>query len=81
MARAGDETTHELPQLGTFLDVRNELLLALLELRALAVEFALCLCQGALMLAQTLHWRYGATKKRFLRSIVRHCGNSNKSMK
>ena len=81
MARAGDETTHELPQLGTFLDVRNELLLALLELRALAVEFALCLCQGALMLAQTLRWRYGATKERFLRSIVRHCGNSNKSIK
>jgi hypothetical protein len=55
-----------LSRLGTLLDVHNELLLALLELCALAVEFALRLCQRALMLAQTLRWRYGATKERFL---------------
>ena len=53
-------------RLGTLLDVHNELLLALFELRALAVEFALRLCQRALMLAQTLRWRYGATEERFL---------------
>jgi hypothetical protein len=55
-----------LSRLGTLLDVHNELLLALLELCALAVEFALRLCQRALMLAQTLRWRYGATEERFL---------------
>jgi hypothetical protein len=55
-----------LSRLGTLLDVHNELLLALLELRALAVEFALRLSQRALMLAQTLRWRYGATEERFL---------------
>jgi len=64
------EETHELTRFGTFLDICNELLLTLLEFCALAVEFALCLCQGALMLAQTLRWRYRATKERFLRSIV-----------
>ena len=64
------EETHELTPFGTFLDVCNELLLALLEFCALAVEFALCLCQGALMLAQTLRWSHCATKERFLRSIV-----------
>jgi len=56
-----------LSRLGTLLDVHNELLLALLELRALAVEFALRFCQRALMLAQTLRWRYCATEERFLR--------------
>ena len=66
------EETHELTPFGTFLDVRNELLLALLEFCALAVEFALRLCQGALMLAQTLRWSYCAAKERFLRSIVEH---------
>jgi hypothetical protein len=55
-----------LSRLGTLLDVHNELLLALLELCALAVEFALRLCQRTLMLAQTLRWRYGATEERFL---------------
>ena len=53
-------------RLGTLLDVHDELLLALLELRALAVKFALRLCQRALMLAQTLRWRHGAAKERFL---------------
>jgi hypothetical protein len=53
--------------LGTLLDIHNKLLLALLELCALAVELALRLCQRALVLAQTLSWRYGATEKRFLR--------------
>ena len=33
--------TYKLSSLGTFFDVHNELLLALLELCALAVEFAL----------------------------------------
>jgi hypothetical protein len=55
-----------LSRLGTFLDVGNELLLALLQLCTLAVEFTLCFRQGALMLAQTFRWRYGATKQRFL---------------
>jgi hypothetical protein len=59
-----------LTRFSTFLDVCDEFLLALLEFCALAVEFALCLCQGALMLAQTLRWRYCATKERFLRSVV-----------
>ena len=54
-------------RLGTLLDVHNELLLALLELCAFAVEFALRFCQRALMLAQTLRRRYGATEERFLR--------------
>lgn len=54
-------------RLSTLLDVHDELLLALLELCALAVEFALRLCQRALMLAQTLRWRYGAPEERFLR--------------
>jgi hypothetical protein len=56
-----------LSRLGTLLDVHDELLLALLELCALAVEFALRLYQRALMLAQTFRWRYGATEERFLR--------------
>jgi len=56
-----------LSRLCTLLDVHDELLLALLELRALAVKFALRLCQRALMLAQTLRWRDGAAKERFLR--------------
>jgi len=56
-----------LSRLGTFLDIHDELLLALLELCALAIEFALRLYQRALMLAQTLRWCYGATKERFLR--------------
>jgi hypothetical protein len=59
-----------LSRLGTLLDVCDELLLALLELCALAVEFALRLCQGALVLAQTLCWRYRTTKERFL---IAHC--------
>ena len=70
--------THKLSRFGTFLDVGNELLLALLELCALAVEFALCFCQGALMLAQTLRGCHCATKERFLRSIVHHCGTVTK---
>jgi hypothetical protein len=55
-----------LSRLGTLLDVHDELLLALLELRALAIEFPLRLCQRALMLAQTLRWRHRTTKERFL---------------
>jgi hypothetical protein len=58
-----------LSRLGSFLDVHDELLLALLELRALAVELALRLCQRALVLAQTLRWRHGATEERFLQTI------------
>jgi hypothetical protein len=58
-----------LSRLCTLLNVHNELLLALLELCALAVEFALRFCQRALVLAQTLRWRYGATEERFLRLI------------
>jgi hypothetical protein len=42
---------HKLSRLGTFLDVHDELLLALLELCAFAVELALRLCQRALVLA------------------------------
>jgi hypothetical protein len=68
----GTAVTHELSRLGTFLDVRDELLLALLEFRALAVELALCLCQGALMLAQTFRRRHCATEERFLRSTIKH---------
>ena len=62
----GNGGAYKLPRLGTLLDVHDELLLALLELRALAVEFALRFCQRALMLAQTLRWRYGATEEGFL---------------
>ena len=58
---------YHLSPLCTLLDVHDELLLALLEFCALAVEFALRLCQRALMLAQTLRWRYSATEERFLR--------------
>ena len=71
---------HKLSRLGTLLDVHNELLLALLELCALAVELALRLCQRALVLAQTLSWRHGTTEERFLRgskstNIIHHNDN------
>ena len=62
------EGAHHLSRLCTLLDVHDELLLTLLELRALAVEFPLRFCQRALMLAQTLRRCHGATEERFLRS-------------
>jgi hypothetical protein len=45
------------------LDVGHELLLLVLELDALAVQFTLCLLEGALVLAQTLCRRHALAKR------------------
>ena len=55
--------THHLPLARTSLDIADELLLLLLELGALAVEFALRLLQRALVLPQPLGGRLGAPEE------------------
>ena len=57
---------HELSRFCTLLYVHDELLLALLELCALAIELALRFGERALVLAQPLCGRDGATKECFL---------------
>ena len=61
-------TTHHLAGLCTLLDVHDELLLLLLELCALAVELALRLGEGALVLAEPLRGGNGAPKECLLDS-------------
>ena len=63
----GGEWAHHLARLCTLLDVHDELLLLLLELCALAVELALGLCEGALVLAEPLRGGDRAAKERLLR--------------
>ena len=57
---------HKLSRLGTFFNVHDEFLLALFELGALAVEFALRFCQGALVLTQPFCGCDGAAEEGFL---------------
>lgn len=64
-ARRDDRTDH-LALLCTLFDVHDKLLFLLLELCAFAIELALGLCEGALVLAQPLRWRHGSSKESFL---------------
>lgn len=64
--RMDRDETNKLPRFSTLLDVHNELLLALLELGAFTVKLALRLCEGALVLAQSLGGGHRATKQGFL---------------
>lgn len=57
---------YHLSRLRTLLYVHDEFLLLLLELSALAIQLALRLREGALMLTQTLRRGHRSTKERFL---------------
>ena len=66
----GKQSSYHLPSLGALLDILHQLLLAVLQFRAFAVQFALRLCQGALVLPQALRRRHGAAKEGFLRIVI-----------
>lgn len=66
----GKQISYHLPSLGALLDILHQLLLAVLQFRAFAVQFALRLCQGALVLPQALRRRHGAAKEGFLRIVI-----------
>ena len=74
-ATHGQWGTHHLARLCALLDVHDELLLLLLELCAFAIELALCLCEGALVLAEPLGRGDRAAKEGFLEAErgVRAC--------
>ena len=57
-------------QAQTEISILHQLLLAVLQFRAFAVQFALRLCQGALVLPQALRRRHGAAKEGFLRIVI-----------
>lgn len=59
--------TDDLPLAGAILDVEDEFLFLLFEFRPFAVEFALCLLKGALVLAESLCGRLCPAKERILR--------------
>lgn len=68
---AGHDGCYHLASLCALLDVLDELLLAVFQFGALAVEFALRLGERALVLAQTLGGRDCAAKESFLDIVER----------
>lgn len=62
----GHEVTYDLTCFGTALDISDQFLLLLFQLRPLSVEFPLCLCECPLVLPESFGRSNGPPKKRLL---------------